>query len=133
MLALTLSLTAIGGTQIKSALWPLIAYPMVRYALYSSIALLLVTRIHPVFAFAIVMLCATLAGAHESMPAGLGRAVQYILPSFALLSESRFVSITQAELKSLPWARHVIVLTYGLDWAVVFFVLASRSFRRRPL
>jgi hypothetical protein len=41
--------------------------------------------------------------------------------------------ITQAELKSLPWTHHLTVLAYGLDWAVVFFLLAAWSFRRRPL
>lgn len=133
MLGLTLSMTAIGGGHIKSNLWPLLAYPMVRYSLYSAIALLLVTRMHPVFVFAIVMVCGALAGSSEVLPHGLQVATQYILPSFDLLSESRFVSITQAELKSLPWTQHLTVLTYGLDWTVVFFVLAARSFRRRPL
>jgi ABC-type transport system involved in multi-copper enzyme maturation permease subunit len=132
MLVLTLSLTAIGGARIQSMLWPLIVYPMVRYALYSAIAMLLVTRMHAVFAFAIVMLCSAFAGTLEILPEGLRQTVHYVLPSFGLLSESSFVTITQAQLKTMPWTRHVIVLGYGLDWAVVFFLLAARSFRRRP-
>jgi ABC-type transport system involved in multi-copper enzyme maturation permease subunit len=137
MVALTLALTAVGGARIQTTLWPLIAYPMVRYALYSALALLLVTRMHPVFAFAIVMMCGALAGAAtpDSMvlPAGLRHAIYYVLPSFDLLSESRFLTISQAQLKALPWTNHVTALVYGLDWAVVFFVLAAWSFRRRPL
>jgi ABC-type transport system involved in multi-copper enzyme maturation permease subunit len=137
MVALTLALTAVGGARIQTTLWPLIAYPMVRYALYSALALLLVTRMHPVFAFAIVMMCGALAGAAtpDSMvlPAGLRHAIYYVLPSFDLLSESRFLTISQAQLRALPWTNHVTALVYGLDWAVVFFVLAAWSFRRRPL
>jgi len=133
MLVLTLSLTAIGGAHIQSTLWPLIVYPMVRYALYSAIAMLLVTCMHPVFAFAIVMLGGALAGTFGMLPQGLRQTVHYVLPSFGLLSESSFLTITQAQLKAMPWTEHLIVLAYGLDWAVVFFVLAARSFRRRPL
>jgi ABC-type transport system involved in multi-copper enzyme maturation permease subunit len=137
MLALTLTLVSIGGARIHSTLWPLAAYPMVRYALYSTIALLLVTRMHPVIAFAIVMLSGALAGLatpdSRVLPAGLRHAIYYALPSFDLLSESRFVAITQAQLKALPWTNHLTTLTYGLDWAVVFFLLAAWSFRRRPL
>jgi ABC-type transport system involved in multi-copper enzyme maturation permease subunit len=133
MFALTLSLTAIGGGRLQSVLWPLLVYPMVRYALYGAISLLLVTRMHPVFAFAIVMLCGAFAGSAGILPNRLREAVHYILPSFNLLSESRFLTISQAQLKSLPWTNHVTALVYGLDWAVVFFVLAAWSFRRRPL
>jgi ABC-type transport system involved in multi-copper enzyme maturation permease subunit len=133
MLTLTFSLTAIGGARIQSMIWPLIVYPMVRYALYSAIAMLLVSRMHPVFAFAIVMLCGALASTAGILPEALRQTARFILPSFGLLSESDFLTITQAQLKAMPWTRHIIVLSYGLDWAVVFFILAARSFRRRPL
>jgi hypothetical protein len=83
------------------------------------------------------MMCGALAGAAtpDSMvlPAGLRHAIYYVLPSFDLLSESRFLTISQAQLKALPWTNHLTALAYGLDWAVVFFVLAAWSFRRRPL
>jgi ABC-type transport system involved in multi-copper enzyme maturation permease subunit len=140
MLALTLSLTTMGGGRMQSILWPLVAYPVVRYALYSALALMLVTRMHPVFAIAIVMLCSAGAGAVNPdsltgsfLPEVLGRTIYAVLPSFDLLSETRFLTISQAQLKALPWTNHVTTLAYGLDWAVVFFVLAVWWFRRRAL
>jgi hypothetical protein len=39
----------------------LIAYPMVRYAIFSAISMLLVTALHPVFSFGIVMVVSVLA------------------------------------------------------------------------
>jgi len=137
MLVLTLVLTAIGGTHVRGILWPLLVYPMFRYALYSTIALLLVTRMHPVLAFAVVMVCGAIASATSPgsglIPGAIQQPLYYVLPSFGLLSESRFLMISQAELKGLPWTHHLTVLTYGLDWAVVFFLLAAWSFRRRAL
>jgi ABC-type transport system involved in multi-copper enzyme maturation permease subunit len=140
MFALTLVLTAIGGGRMQSILWPLIVYPMVRYMLYGALALLLVTRMHPVFAFAIVILVSAGAGVLNPeavtgsfLPSVVRQAIYAVLPSFDLLSETRFLSISQAQLKALPWMNHVIALAYGLDWALVFFVLAAWSFRRRAL
>jgi ABC-type transport system involved in multi-copper enzyme maturation permease subunit len=140
MFALSFVLAAIGGARIQAAFWPLMVYPMVRYAIYGALAMLLVTRMHPVFAFAIVMIASAFAEATTPgsvttsfLPHALQQAVYYILPSFDLLSESRFLTITQAQLKALPWTHHLIVLAYGIDWAAVFFLLAVRSFRRRPL
>jgi hypothetical protein len=53
------------------------------------------------------------------------------LPSTDLLSETRFLTITQARLKLVPWTNHAIALAYGLDYALVFFPLAVWAFRRR--
>ena len=140
MLVLTLLLTAMGGGRMQSLLWPLVAYPMVRYALYGALALLLVTRMHPVFAFAIIILVSAGAGAVNPdaltgsfLPQAVRQTIYAVLPSFDLLSETQFLTITQAQLKALPWMNHVVALAYGLDWAVVFFVLAALSFRRRAL
>jgi len=140
MFGLSFVLTAIGGARIQSSLWPLIVYPMVRYTFYGALAMLLVTRMHPVIAFAIVMVTSVIAGAVRPgslstafLPYGFQQALFYVLPSFDLLSESRFLTITQAQLKAIPWTQHLTVLTYGLDWAAVFFLLAVVSFRRRPL
>jgi ABC-type transport system involved in multi-copper enzyme maturation permease subunit len=137
MVIVALSLTGIGGARTQSTIWPLVAYPLVRYVLYSAVTLLLVTRMHPVFAFAIVMVGGALAGVTTPnsvvLPEGLRHAIYFVLPSFDLLSEERFVAITHAQRQALPWTNHLISLAYGLDWAVVFFLLAAWSFRRRPL
>ncbi len=53
MLALSYLLASIGGESIHSTPWVLIVYPLVRYAVYSAIAVLLVTVLHPVVTFAI--------------------------------------------------------------------------------
>jgi ABC-type transport system involved in multi-copper enzyme maturation permease subunit len=133
MFALSFLLAAIGGARIQGAFWPLIVYPMVRYAFYGALAILLVTRMHHVFAFAAVMITGVLAGTVNQGSDPLRRILYYILPSFDLLSESHFLTISQAQLKALPWTHHLTVLTYGLDWAAVLLLLAAWSFRRRPL
>jgi len=127
----------IGGERIHSAPWVLIVYPLVRYAIYSAIAVLLVTVMHPVAGFGIVLLISVLAqiaGPGRSfLPGWLHMGIYYVLPSTNLLSESRFLTITQAALKPTPWSEHAITLAYGLDYALVFFLLASWSFRFRSL
>jgi hypothetical protein len=50
-----------------------------------------------------------------------------------LLSESRFLGMTQASLNPISWTNHVTALAYGLDYALVLFLIAVWSFRRRPL
>jgi hypothetical protein len=55
------------------------------------------------------------------------------LPSTTLLSEDRFLSITQAALKQAGWLDHLITLAYGLDYALVFLLLAMWSFHYRSL
>lgn len=127
----------IGGQQIHAAPWVLVVYPLIRYAIYSAIALLLVTVMHPVAAFGTVLLVAFLheiAGPQRSfLPDWLRIGFYYVLPSTDLLSESRFIMITQAALKPVPWNEHAIALAYGLDYALVFFLLAVWSFRFRNL
>jgi hypothetical protein len=57
----------------------------------------------------------------------------YVLPSTGLLSESNFLAITAATLKQRPWTEHLTVLAYGLDYALVCFLFAAWTFRRRGL
>jgi ABC-type transport system involved in multi-copper enzyme maturation permease subunit len=130
----------IGSERIQSTPWVLIAYPMVRYAIYSAMSMLLVKALHPVFSFGIVMVVSVLASMlgpasdlGAFVPAWLRGAVYAVLPSTDLLSETRFLTITQARLKLVPWTNHAIALAYGLDYALVFFLLAVWAFRRRGL
>ena len=50
-----------------------------------------------------------------------------------LLSETNFLAITAATLKQRPWSEHATALVYGLDYALVCFLLAAWTFRRRSL
>ncbi|MCU1237821.1 MAG: hypothetical protein JWP63_5788 [Candidatus Solibacter sp.] len=138
MLGMSYLLAWIGSERIQSTTWVLVVYPMVRYSIYSAISMLLVTMMHPVFAFVGVMIASVLANmvspaARTSFPEWLRKGLWLVLPSADLLSESKFLTITQASLKSMAWTDHLVALGYGLDYAVVFFLLAVWSFRYRAL
>ena len=139
MFAMSYLLAWIGGERIQSTPWVLIVYPMVRYGIYSAISMLLVTRMHPVTAFAIVLITSVLASLvrpsvqFSLFPEWLRKGLYGVLPSTDLLSESNFLTITQASIKSMEWTDHLVTLAYGLDYALVCFLLAVWSFRRRSL
>ncbi len=140
MFGLGYLLAWIGGQAIHSTPWVLIVYPLVRYAVYAAIAMLLVTVFHPVVSFGIVLVISVLvsvlepsSGAFSFLPEWLRAAVYAVLPSTGLLSETRFLALTQASLRPEPWTHHLIALSYGLDYALVCFLLAAWSFRRRSL
>jgi ABC-type transport system involved in multi-copper enzyme maturation permease subunit len=129
-----------GGERIQSTPWVLIVYPLVRYAVYAAIAMFLVTFMHPVLSFGIVLVISVLASmAAPTAPASsifrhwLRTPIWVVLPSTTLLSEDRFLSITQAALKQAGWLDHLIALAYGLDYALVFLLLAMWSFHYRSL
>lgn len=129
----------LGGVQIQTDSWTLLAYPLTRYALYAALALLLSTRMHPVGALAIVLVIAVLSGIVQPgvpatfLPASVRQVAYVLLPSAFLLSESRFLTITQVSLVKAGWATHAVALAYGLDYALVLFLLAVASFQRRSL
>jgi len=99
-----------------------------------------VTMMHPVMAFGLVLVTSILTfmvspGARPPafLPGPLRAIVYTLLPSTELLSESRFLTITQTSLEKITWDVHAITLSYGLDYALVCFLLAVWSFRRRSL
>ena len=102
-------------------------------------ATLLVTVMHPILAFCVVLV--TMIGAslvapgnpQTFMPAWLRTGLYYLLPSSNLLSETRFLTITRATLKAAVWTDHLTALAYGLNYALVCFVLAAWIFRSRSL
>ena len=115
----------------------LIVYPLVRYALYSALAMLLATFMHPVVSFAIMLVIMVLetivspASGAAYLPTWLKAGLHTLLPSPELLSETRFLTITVASLKSTSPLQHLTALAYGLDWALVCFLLAVWLFSRR--
>lgn len=140
MFALSYFLAWLAGERIQTTPWVFVIYPLVRYAVYSAISMLLVTMLHPIIAFAITMVISVLAlvlapsGSTAHMLPEWTRAEIYaVLPSTQLLSEDRFYTITQASLKQINWLVHLTTLSYGLDYAFVCLLLAMWSFHRRAL
>jgi hypothetical protein len=137
---LTYVLAWLGGEHIQSTPWVLLAYPIVRYAIYSAVALLLATVLRPALTFGIVFALAVVAqivapsvGGSHLIPQWLQLPLWVILPSTGLLSETRFLAITQAALKQPPWTQHAITLAYGLDYALIVMLFAMWSFHYRSL
>lgn len=136
MFGMSYLMAGIGGQTIHAAPWILLVYPIVRYAIYSALAMWLVTMMHPVVAFAIVLftpVAASLTASESFLPVWVRMPFYAVLPSLDLLSETRFLGMTQANLKPIPWTSHATSLAYGLDYALVLFLFAIWSFRRRPL
>jgi len=140
MYALSRLLAWIGNAQLPSATWVLLVYPLVRYAIYAAIALALVSVLHALMAMSIILILAVLAG----VVAPGGKVVyphwQYfriplwiVLPSTSLLSEDRFLTLTHAALKQATWAEHLVTISYGLDYALIFLLFAAWSFHYRSL
>ena len=137
MLGVTFLLAWLGGQRFHTSLWVLLVYPMVRYAVWSAISLLLVIFVHPIAVMGIVASLATLilifnyAASH--IPAWIRLPVHLFLPLTGLLSEERFLVITRASMKPFPWTGHLTALAYGLNYALVCFLLAAAAFQRRGL
>ena len=139
LLVMTYVLSAIAGQRIRSSPLPLVIYPLARYAIYAAIGMLLGVVMHPVLGFAAVLVMAFLAsvvgpGTPPSWMPGWIRVTLYaILPSTGLLSEGRFLEISEASVHATPWTQHLTALTYGLDYAAICFLLAVWAFRRKNL
>jgi len=140
MFGLSWLLAWIGGEKIHSATWVLLAYPMVRYALYSATAMALVTVLHPVVTMGITMIIAVAALIVAPTGQAITGNVKYLkiplwvlLPSTSLLSEERFLAITQASLKPISWLEHITTLSYGLDYALVLLLVAMWVFHYQSL
>jgi hypothetical protein len=101
--------------------------------------MLLGVMIHPVLALAGILVMAFLAsivgpGAPPAwMPDWVRVALYAILPSTGLLSEGRFLEISEASVHATPWTVHLTSLAYGLDYAAACFLLAVLVFRRKNL
>lgn len=141
MVGLSFLLAWMGGQRVQSTLWVLFVYPMVRYAIYASLATLVATVAHPVITWAFTLLLgvgATIVAPGPDEPVSwIGRwiktALYYVLPSTNFLSEDRFLVIKHAALRQTHWGEHAITLLYGLDYALVLLLLAMWSFHYRSL
>jgi Cu-processing system permease protein len=141
MLGLSYLLAWMGGQRVQSATWVLLAYPLVRYAIYAAIAMAVTTVAHPVLSWAFTMLlgvAAMLVAPREARIANfalrwLTTGLYYLLPSTEFLSEDRFLTIKHASLHQAGWAEHATTLAYGLDYALLGLLIAMWSFRYRSL
>jgi ABC-type transport system involved in multi-copper enzyme maturation permease subunit len=137
MLGVTFFLAWLGGQRFHTSIWVLLVYPLARYAVWAAISLFLVTLLHPVVVIGFIAILATLtalfASASIHIPAWIRMPVHLILPLTDLLSEERFLAIKRASLKPFPWTNHLTALAYGLDYALVFFLLAVLVFQHRSL
>lgn len=137
LLGVTFLLAWLGGQRFHTSLWTLLVYPMVRYAIWAAISMFLVTLIHPVFTMALIILLASVTELFASdtfkIPQWLRVPVHLTLPLTDLLSESRFLAITRASVKPYPWTNHLTALAYGIDYAIVCFLLAMFVFQYRSL
>lgn len=130
----------LGGERIRISAWVLFAYPLCRYAIFSAMAMFFVTFLHQVASFVVVLVIFILpfmlkpGDNRLAFLPGSVRSVAYVLlPSTGLLSEDRFLAITRASLNKIGWDIYAVAVGYGLDYALVFFLLAIWSFRRRTL
>src|SRR5258708_21440235 len=130
----------LGGQHIHADPLVLFAFPLVRYAIYAAMAMLLATVLGSVMSMVSVMGIVIVnsmvePGSWDWKPKlmWLKTALYYVLPSTNLLSEERFLSLRQAALKPTTWQEHGTALLYGLDYALVILLLAMWSFRGRTL
>jgi hypothetical protein len=141
MVGLSFLLAWMGGQRVQSTLWVLFVYPVVRYAIYAALAMLVATVAHPVITWAFTLLLglgATMVAPSPDEPVSwAGRMLKtslfYVLPSTNFLSEDRFLVIKHAALRQTQWGEHAITLLYGLDYAAVLLLLAMWSFHHRSL
>ena len=125
------------GQRIDSPPWLMIVYPLVRYTIYSAIGFLLATILPTAIAIGATFFFAVLTNSQTALarvlPEWIVTALNYVLPSMDLLSETQFLILSATALNPVPLATHMISLSYGLDYALVMFLLAVWMFRRRSL
>jgi ABC-type transport system involved in multi-copper enzyme maturation permease subunit len=130
----------IGGDRIQTTPWVLFVYPLCRFAVFSAMAMFFVTFIHQIAAFAMVLVIFILTymlkpGSNRLafLPNAFRSVAYVVFPSTGLLSEDRFLGVTKASLEKITWDMHAVTVGYGLDYALIFLLLAIWSFRRRTL
>jgi ABC-type transport system involved in multi-copper enzyme maturation permease subunit len=133
-------LSRLGGQPFQYSAWPLLVYPLVHYAVWAAISMFLVTfLLNPVVVMGIVAVMASLirllvSPAASNIPDWIRLPLHLILPlTTSVLSEDRFLRMTHESLKRYPWTYHATALVYGLDYALVCFLLAAFVFQHRSL
>jgi len=137
MLGAGLFLYRLAGLPFRAPWWILIVYPLVRYAVWAAISMFLVTFLHPIVTLGVAAVISTwvlVTPGAAYYPEWIRVPLQVIFPlTTSVLSEDRFFSMTQQTLHRYPWAYHATALAYGLNYALVCFLLAAFLFQRRSL
>lgn len=141
MVGLSFLLAWMGGQRVQSSLWLLFVYPLVRYAIYAALAMVVATVAHPVITWAFTLLLgvsAALVVPGRDEPTNwalraLKTTLYYVLPSTHFLSEDRFLIIKHTSLRQTLWGEHLLTVLYGLDYALVALLMAMWSFHYRSL
>ena len=140
MVGVIFLLTWLGGQPFRTPWWILFAYPLARYAIWAAISMFLVTLLNPAVVMGIVAVLLSLIrvlGAPSvltEIPGWVRLPMHTVLPlTSVVLGEDRFLTMTQAALKRYPWTDHVTALAYGVDYALVWFLLALAVFHYRSL
>lgn len=139
MVGFTIILTWMGGRSVHTPWWVLLVYPLVRYAVWAAISLFLIVTVrNPIVVMGVV---AGLIWADQYIGVAVNEVPRWIrlplhiaLPlTTVVLDENRFLTMTVAAMKRYPWNDHIIALAYGLNYALVFFLLAVAAFQHRGL
>jgi ABC-type transport system involved in multi-copper enzyme maturation permease subunit len=137
MLGAGLFLNRLAGLPFRAPWWILIVYPLVRYAVWAAISMFLVTFLHPIVTLgvaAVISIWVLVTPGAAYYPEWVRVPLHVIFPlTTSVLSEDRFFSMTQQTLHRYPWAFHATALAYGLNYALVCFLLAAFVFQRRSL
>lgn len=140
MLGFEKILSLIARQPIATSWWVLVAYPFVRYLLYSAIGLFFSVFAGPILAVALTFLTSILTlmledrtGVLSHLPRLILTPLRYVFPSVDLLGEERYLSVTSSPLHGWTFSQHLTVLGHGLDYATIMLLLATWIFRRRPL
>lgn len=139
MLGAGLFLNRLAGLPFRAPWWVLIVYPLVRFAVWAAFSMFLVTFLHPLVTMGIAAVIGLVTWVLATPGAGnypqwFRVPLQVVLPlTHSVLSEDRFFSMTQQTLHRYPWAFHATALAYGLNYALVCFLLAAFLFERRSL
>jgi ABC-type transport system involved in multi-copper enzyme maturation permease subunit len=139
MLGARLFLNRLAGLPFRAPWWLLIVYPLVRYAVWAAISMFLVTFLHPIVTMGVaavisLVIWVMVSPGAASYPDWIRMSLHVIFPlTTRVLSEDAFFSMTQQSLHRYPWAFHATALAYGLNYALVCFLLAAFLFQRRSL
>ncbi|MGD1080571.1 MAG: ABC transporter permease [Candidatus Sulfotelmatobacter sp.] len=140
VLGVTFLLNWLGRQPFHYSAWPLLVYPLVHYAVWAAISMFLVTfLLNPVVVIGIIAVLASLirllvTPAASNIPAWIRLPLHLVLPlTTSVLSEDRFLKMTRESLKRYPWTDHMTALAYGVDYALVCFLLAVVVFRYQSL
>jgi ABC-type transport system involved in multi-copper enzyme maturation permease subunit len=133
-------LSLVAHQRIATSWWVLLAYPLVRYLLYSAIGSFFSVFAGPIVAVGATFLTSILArlleaggGVLSHLPSWILTPVRYALPSVGLLGEEKYLSVTSSPLHAPRLTQHLTALGHGLDYACIMLLLAAWIFRRRPL